>query len=110
MLDPSHKKCRLWRARRDGLVLRNEAGEPVKPEKNHFSNPLLLTEAAIPTSVAHGRWMHLRVQVRGDTIACLVDCEQILGVKDDTYSSGSAGLTVYKGRDVRFDNIRVAPF
>ena len=103
----SHNKCRLWRARQDGLVLRNEAGEQLQPEQNHFSNPILLTEDEVPTSVARGRWLRLRVGVCGSRITCFVDNRQVLSAVDDLYPSGTVGLTVYKGEDVRFDNIRV---
>ena len=109
VLDPSHKKCRLWRARQDGLVLRNEAGDSLKPEKNHFSNPLLLTEAGIPNSATYGDWLRLRVTVRGKVITCFVNDNQVLSAADDLYPSGTVGMLAYKGQDVRFDNIRVAP-
>ncbi len=109
VLDPAHAKYRLWRARKDGLVLVNEPGDRPKQEVNHFSNPLLLAEGPAPSSASHGRWLHLRVEARGNTIKCFVNGEQVLCMHDDVYPSGSVGLTVYKGRDQRFDNIRVMP-
>jgi hypothetical protein len=109
VLDPAHHKCRLWRARLDGLVLRDNEGKELKPEENHFSNPLLLAEAATPDSVTHGRWLRLRVELRGKMITAAIDDEQVLAVEDDLYSSGSVGLTTYKGQGIRFDNIRVSP-
>jgi hypothetical protein len=108
VLDPSHNRCRLWRARQDGLVLRNEAGDSLKPEKNHFSNPFLLKQAGIPSSVTYGDWLRLRVTVCGKVITCFVDDNQVVSATDDLYRTGTVGMTVYKGQDVRFDNIRVA--
>lgn len=109
VLDPRHQKCRLWRARFDGLVLADEKGEPQKPEKNHFSNPILLAEAPVPESVVHGRWLHLRFGVRGNSISCAVDGGQVVSAQNDLYPSGSIGFTTYKGHGVRFDNVRVYP-
>jgi hypothetical protein len=107
VLDPSHKKCRLWRACQDDLVLFNKAGEHLEPEINHFSNPLLLQEAKIPNSVTYGCWLHLRVKVRGKVITCFINDKQVLSAANDLYPSGTIGLLVYKGQDVRFDNMRV---
>lgn len=109
VLDPSHNKCRLWRARVDGLVLLNKAGEALKGERNDFSNPLLIAEGGLPPSTACGNWLRLCVTVRGHAITCFVDGTQVLSAADALYPSGTIGLTVYKGQDVRFDNIRVAP-
>lgn len=108
VLDPAHKKCRLWRARQDGLVLRNETGEYLSPEANHFSNPILMAEAEVPDSVVHKRWLHLRMNVRGKRLTCFIDGKQILSKSDSLYASGTVGLIVYKGQDIRFDNIHVA--
>jgi hypothetical protein len=108
VLDPSHKKCRLWRARQDGLVVFNKAGEHLRPEINHFSNPLLLQEAEIPNSVTYGCWLHLRITVCGKVITCFVNGKQVLRAANALYPSGTVGLIVYKGQDVRFDNMRVA--
>lgn len=110
VLDPAHKKCRLWRARKDGLVPSGHVDDAGRPEVNHFSNPRLLAEAVLPPTVTHGRWVHLRVDVRGDEIRCTVDGQERLRVEDDVYPVGSAGLTTYKGKDVRFDNLRVIRF
>lgn len=107
VLDPSHNKCRLWRARQDGFVLRNKTPEHLRPEKNHFSNPLLIAESEVPTSVAHGCWLHLRVKVCRNMITCFVNDRQVLSAANDLYPSGTVGLIVYKGQDVRFDNVRV---
>ena len=109
VLDPSHKKCRLWRARQDGFVPENKASAQLRPETNHFSNPLLIAEAAGPTSVAYGQWLRLRVKVCGKVITCFVDDRQVLSEANDLYPSGTVGLIVYKGQDVRFDNVRVVP-
>ena len=109
VLDPSHKKCRLWRARQDGFVLESKAGAQLKPETNHFSNPLLIAEAAVPTSVAHGRWLRLRTKVCGKVITCLINDRQVLSTANDLYPTGTVGLIVYKGQDVRFDNVQVVP-
>ncbi len=108
VLDPGHRKCRLWRARQDGLVLKNKAGEYLSPETNHFSNPILMAEAELPDSVVYRRWLRLRMNVRGKELTCFIDGKQMLGASDDLYASGTVGLFVYKGQDIRFDNIRVA--
>jgi hypothetical protein len=109
VLDPSHKECRLWRARQDGFVPENKIRTHSKPEINHFSNPLLIAEAAVPASVAHGRWLRLQVKVCGKVITCFVNDRQVLSATNDLYPSGTVGLIVYKGQDVRFDNVRVVP-
>lgn len=109
VIDPAHRKWRLWRARLDGLVLRDEAGQPMRPEENHFSNPILLAEGATPDSVTHRRWLRLRVEVHAKAITASVDGQQLLSIQDDVYAAGSVGFTTYKGHDVRFDNVRVLP-
>jgi hypothetical protein len=88
-------------------VLRNEAGDSLKPEKNHFSNPLLLKQAGIPRSVTYGDWLRLRVTVCGKVITCFVNDDQVVSATDNLYPSGTVGMITYKGEDVRFDNIRV---
>jgi hypothetical protein len=108
-MDPGHHKWRLWRARVDGLPLTGEKGEELEPERNHFSNPILLSEGALPPSVTHGTWVRLRVEVRGSQLAARVNDEPIFSVEDDRYPTGSVGFTTYKGQDIRFDNIRVEP-
>lgn len=105
VLDPSHKKCRLWRARKDGLRL---AGSK-DAEVNHFSNPAPIAEQASPDSATHGSWIRLRVEVKESKIACSINGQTVITAEDDTYVSGSVGLFAYKGVDVRFDNIRVSP-
>lgn len=109
VIDAAHNKCRLWRARKDGATATGEAGQRGRPETNHFSNPLLLAETDLPSTVRHGQWVHLRVDVRGSAIQCMVDGESVLEVENDMYPSGTVGLTTYKGADVRFDNLRVTP-
>lgn len=103
VLDPSHKKCRLWRARKDGL---RPAGSK-EVEVNHFSNPTPIAEQASPDSATYGSWTRLRVEVKGSQIACLVNGQTVIAAEDDTYTSGSVGLFAYKSPDARFDNIRV---
>ncbi|MBP7936968.1 MAG: DUF1080 domain-containing protein [Phycisphaerae bacterium] len=107
VLLPSRAQCRLWRARCDGRVIPDQAGKAVPQfERNEFSNPVLLSEGRAPATVAHGRWLHLAVHVRGDTITCLVDGQEVLNAKDRSYPSGSIGFVTYKGEGVRFDNVR----
>jgi hypothetical protein len=106
---PRGPKWRLWRARQDGLATENESGEPAKPEKNHFSNPALLAEGPAPESVEYGKWLALRMEVRGTRITASVDGQEVVSVENDLYPAGSVGFTTYKGEDVRFDNIRVTP-
>jgi hypothetical protein len=106
---PRGPKWRLWRARQDGLVVENDAEEPIKPEKNHFSNPALLAEGPAPESVEYGKWLTLRMEVRGNRITASVNGQEVVSVENDLYPKGSVGFTTYKGEDVRFDNIRVTP-
>ncbi|HPD29812.1 MAG TPA: DUF1080 domain-containing protein [Phycisphaerae bacterium] len=109
VIDPAHKKCRLWRARKDGLQSADAKGEPGPAEVNHFSNPLLIAEQQTPDPIAAGSWIHLHVEVKGSKIACSVNGQTVITTEDGTYPSGSVGLFAYKGMDVRFDNIRVSP-
>ncbi len=105
VLDPSHKKCRLWRARKDGL---RPAGSK-EVEVNNFSNPTPIAEQASPASATHGSWIRLRVEVKGSRIACSINGQTVITAEDDTYTTGSVGLFAYKSADARFDNIRVNP-
>lgn len=110
VLDPGHGKCRLWRARKDGLEAAEATGTSSKRERNNFSDPVLFLEGQLPEGVTHGRWMRLSVEVRGAEIRCRVDGKEVLVAKDRVFPSGSVGFTTYKGRDIRFDNVRVRPF
>ena len=106
MIDPARGRCRLWRARKDGL--RSQGGRGGSgPERNDFSNPVALGEAPLPEGVAPGRWIRLRMEVRGDSIRCFAEGQEIIAVEDPTFRSGSVGLTAYRARDARFDDVRV---
>jgi len=109
VIDPARKKCRLWRARKDGLRSTDAKGEPGPIEVNHFSNPLLMAEQQTPDPIAPGSWIHLRAEVKGSKITCSVNGQTVITAEDGTFPSGSVGLFAYKGIDVRFDNIRVSP-
>jgi hypothetical protein len=110
VLDPGHGRCRLWRARKDGLVAGDAAKASPKRERNNFSDPVLLLEGSLPAGASHGRWMRLRLEVRGAAIRCSVDGQEVLSVEDHLFPSGSIGFTTYKGQDVRFDSVRVHLF
>lgn len=45
--------------------------------------------------------------MRGSSIRCAVDGEPVIDARDDLFPSGSVGFVTYKGRDVRFDDVRV---
>ncbi len=109
VLDPARKKCRLWRARKDGLRPAGSTDRTSEAEVNHFSNPFLIAEQQTPDLIAPGSWIHLRIEVKGSKIVCLVNGRETITAEDNTYLSGSVGLFAYKGIDVRFDNIRVLP-
>ena len=110
LLDPGRGRCRLWRARKDGYEAAKASGNSPKPERNDFSNPVLLMEGTLPEGVAHGRWMRLGLEVRGPEIRCRVDGKEVLAARDHLFPSGSVGFMTYKGRDIRFDNVRVRAF
>lgn len=105
VLDPRHAVCRLWRARKDGLAASAQAGS--KPERNDFSNPMLLKAGSLPAASRYGRWMRLRFEAKGPALQCSVDGHEVLAIQDPVFPSGSVGFMAYKGHDVRFDNARV---
>jgi len=110
VLDPGRGRCRLWRARKDGLEAAEGAQASPKRERNDFSNPVVLQEGQLPEGATHGRWMRLGLEVRGTEIRCRVDGKEVLVAQDRIFPSGSVGFITYKGRDIRFDNVRVRPF
>jgi hypothetical protein len=105
ILDPGHRRWRLWRARNDGFVAEGSD----RPEENHFSNPLLLQEGGTGDRASYAQWLRLRAEVRGPEIRCFIDDQEVVNLRDSFYRSGSVGFATYKGRDVSFDNVRVSP-
>jgi hypothetical protein len=106
MIDPGRGRCRLWRARKDGL--RSQGGpEGSGPERNDFSNPVALGDAPLPPGAAPGRWIRLRMEVRGNSIRCSAEGQEVIAVEDSVFRSGSVGFIAYKARDARFDDVRV---
>jgi hypothetical protein len=52
-------------------------------------------------------WHQIRIARVGSTIKCFVNGEEVLEATDDTYSSGSIGLSV--NEEMSFRNIAVIP-
>lgn len=104
--------ARLWQLRTE-----EETGGETFPEYwYHFSNPFMLREVEINTSVQHGEWYTLTVEAQGPRFRCYVDDELVIDHTDtegSVFLKGTIGLYTF-GSDpynaiINFDDVLVEP-
>lgn len=66
-----------------------------------------LARAEAPATV--GRWLTLRLTVRGTTISASLDDEVVVRAEDSRLARGQAGLYATADAAARFDNLQVEP-
>ena len=82
------------------LFLANQEAQLVRVIK---TDRTVLARAAVPFTC--DVFMHLRVTVKGDSITCSINGQEILSIRDDTYRTGCIALAGYM--PAQFANVRV---
>ncbi|GIW92774.1 MAG: hypothetical protein KatS3mg110_0815 [Pirellulaceae bacterium] len=72
-----------------------------------FEWQILREEAT--SAYRHGDWNHLRVEVQGPTIRCLVNGTEVFTERDATLSGGQVGLAKFRDTVADFRRFRVGP-